>query len=812
MDVDRTTAPEVGDVGAAEPGGLTSDEAAQRLVEDGPNAIEARRRSPIVELALRFWGPIPWMIEAALVLSLAVGRWADAAIIGALLVMNGLVSFWEEHQAGNALDALKEQLATTARVRRDGTWRDLDARQLVRGDVIGIRLGDVVPADARLLAGAALELDRSALTGESLPVARSPGELVESGAVVTVGEATAEVTATGSRTSFGRAAQLVSGAGRTSHFQRAVMRIARYLIALAVALVTVILVVGVVRGNPLDEMLEFALVVAVASIPVALPAVLSVTMAVGAADLARSQAVVSHLAAVEELGGIDVLCADKTGTITENRLEVGEPAPVGGSRPDDVLAAAALASRAEHRDPIDAAVLRAADGAGAGGGGTVVDFAPFDPVVKRSTAEVRDGSTTFRVTKGAPQVVAALVDDVDVVVAADDVVEGFARRGWRSLAVARADGDGPWRLLGVLPLSDPPRDDSAPTIEAARALGVDVKMVTGDQRPIAREVARQVGLGTDIQVADVLDDVGDGTAADVATVERSDGFAQVLPEHKHRIVRLLQDAGHLVGMTGDGVNDAAALQQADAGIAVAGATDAARSAADIVLLAPGLSVIVRAIRTSREIFARMTSYAIYRIAETIRVLLFVTAAILVFDVFPVTAIMIVLLALLNDAAILAIAYDRVTGAPGPATWQLRSVLTVATVLGVAGVAASFGLFVLSREVFGLDEDVARTLMYLKLSVAGHLTIFATRTRGPFWSSRPAPLLVGAVVGTQLLATAIAAFGIFMEPIGVARAAAVWAYALAWFVVNDQCKVLTYRVLDRRTARREAAGRQEDGAA
>ncbi|MEZ5143174.1 MAG: plasma-membrane proton-efflux P-type ATPase [Acidimicrobiales bacterium] len=804
-------------------GGLTEEEAQDRLAREGRNEIVERRTPLLVRLLRHWWGPIPWMIETALVLSIVTGHWSDAAIIGALLVLNGAVSFWEEYQAGNAIEALQERLAADALVRRDGTWRTIDARDLVVGDVVRVHLGDVVPADLRLLAGSDLEVDQSALTGESLPVSRGRGEECYSGSVVTLGESDAVVVATGSRTYFGRTAQLVQEAGTVSHFQQAVLRIARYLIVLALVLVAVIVVVGVVRGNDLAELLEFALVVTVASIPVALPAVLSVTMAVGASQLAREDAVVSHLAAVEELGGVDVLCSDKTGTLTQNRLRTGEPAAVPGHDAAEVLGWAALASRRGTRDVIDRAVVTAADQVGLPTGWEVEQFSPFDPVHKRTEAVVRRGDgATARVTKGAPQVIWGLLDPDDRrTAAAMDFARGavaeFAAAGSRALGVARAgagdgdgDGDGDggsWQLLGVIPLADPPRDDSRATIEAARALGVDVKMVTGDQGAIAREIAAEVGLGGRILDADRL--VGDEEAA-ADVVEDADGFSQVFPEHKHRIVELLQQRGHLVGMTGDGVNDAPALKQADAGIAVAGATDAARAAADIVLLAPGLRVIVGAIRTSREIFERMTSYAIYRITETIRVLLFVTASIVVFDVFPVTTIMIVLLALLNDGAILSIAYDRATAAPTPVTWRMRTVLSVATALGLAGVVASFSLFAVANAVAHLPEDQLQTLMYLKLSVAGHLTIFLTRTRGPFWSSRPSNLLLGAVLGTQTLATLIAVYGVFVPAIGWGWAAVVWAYALVWFVVNDQVKQLTYRVVEgdgtaSAAARRGASG-------
>ncbi|MEG3616535.1 plasma-membrane proton-efflux P-type ATPase [Isoptericola haloaureus] len=782
--------------------GLPSAEASDRLERLGPNEITERRRNPLVVLAGYFWGPIPWMIEAALVLSLLVRNWSDAAIIGVLLAMNGAVAFSEEHQATRAIAALKERLATSARVRRDGAWTTVPVREVVPGDVVRLRLGDIVPADVRILDEAELQVDQSALTGESLPVTRGHGDAAWSGSVISRGEADGVVYATGADSYFGRTASLVETAGAVSHFQRAVLRIGHYLIVVAIALVTLTSVVSLLRGNDLVETLEFALVVTIASVPVALPAVLSVTMAVGARSLARRQAVVSHLPAVEELGGIDVLCSDKTGTLTQNRLAVGDPWCAAGVIADELIDAAALASRAEDQDPIDLAVLAATDGRPPSG--QVLRFTPFDPVGKRTEAVVRtaDGGTV-RVSKGAPQVIAGLCAGDASVTAAAGQVDDFARRGFRSLAVARTDAAGHWHLLGVLPLADPPRDDSRATIAAARDLGIEVKMVTGDQVAIGAEIARQVGLGDRILPASELGD--DDTAPDVRArrVAEADGFAQVFPEHKYRIVELLQHEGRIVAMTGDGVNDAPALKQADAGIAVANATDAARSAAEVVLLAPGLSVIVQAVRMARETFARMTSYATYRIAETVRVLLLITLAIVVLNVFPVTAVMIVLLAVLNDAAILTIAYDRVQGSVRPARWQMGTVLTVATALGFAGVVASFLLFLVADLVLDVDREVVQTLIYLKLSVAGHLTIFVTRTRGPFWS-RPAPagVLVVAVVGTQLVATIIAATGVLMAPIGWAGAGLVWAYALVWFLINDRVKIAAYALADRRAARRQ----------
>jgi H+-transporting ATPase len=778
--------------------GLTQAEADKRLAKYGPNEIAEKKQSELLKLLSYFWGPIPWMIEAAVVLSAVARHWPDFGIILLLLVANAGVGFWEEHQAGNAIAALKAKLAIKARVRRGGTWLSLAARELVPGDVIRLRMGDIVPGDARLLDGDAIELDQSALTGESLPATRKPGEAVYSGSIVRQGEAGALVYATGSATYFGKTAKLVQEAHTVSHFQRAVLKIGNYLILLAVTLVTVIVVVAIIRGDPLLTTLQFALVLTVAAIPVAMPTVLSVTMAVGARLLARKQAIVTRLAAIEELAGVDVICADKTGTLTQNKLTLGDPFSVAGVDPAQVILQGALASRADNNDTIDLAVIGGLKNDQALKGFKVTQFQPFDPVRKRTEATVTDAAgKVFKVTKGAPQVILGLSANADQVNAAvTQAVDGFAARGFRALGVARADGGSAWQFTGVLPLFDPPREQAASTISSARAMGVKVKMVTGDALAIARETSGKLGLGTNILDASGFADSDHQESAQFSqSIEDADGFAQVFPEHKYHIVDVLQRRGHIVGMTGDGVNDAPALKKADCGIAVSGATDAARAAASIVLMTTGLSVIIEAIQESRKIFQRMNSYAIYRIAETLRVLLFMTLAILVFNFYPLTAVMIVMLALLNDGAILSIAYDRVRTKNQPEAWNMRMVLGVATVLGIVGPIAAFGLFFLADRGLHLDRPRIQTLMYLLLSVAGHLTIFQTRTRGPFWSIRPAPILFGAVVGTQAIATLIAVYGLFMTPLGWGYAVLVWAYALAWFLVTDRVKLLAYRVLD-----------------
>jgi H+-transporting ATPase len=778
--------------------GLDKTGIEDRLKQYGYNEIPEKKPRPLLKFLTYFWGPIPWMIETAAVLSAIVHHWPDFTIILVLLLANAGVGFWEEYQAGNAIASLKARLALNARVRRSAEWISIPARELVPGDVIRIRLGDIVPADARIMEGDPVEVDQSALTGESLPVTCNKGDAVYSGSIIRRGETNAVVYGTGLNTFFGKTAQLVQTAHTTSHFQRAVLKIGDYLILLAVALVALILIITLFRGDRISTALQFALVLTIAAIPVAMPTVLSVTMAVGARLLSAKKAIVSRLASIEELAGMDVLCSDKTGTLTQNTLTLDAPFAVDGVDAGQVILNAALASRAENEDPIDLAVIKGLQDPRYFDHYHTLNFMPFDPVHKRTEATVRgEDGKTFKVTKGAPQVILDMAaNSSEVMSEVEKAVNEFASRGFRSLGVARMDNGEQWRFLGVLPLYDPPREDSGQTIQSAQQMGVNIKMVTGDQVAIGREIASQLKLGTNIVDAGVFEDTRHHETGQLEdAIESADGFAQVFPEHKFHIVKVLQQRGHIVGMTGDGVNDAPALKKADAGIAVSGATDAARSAASIILLTAGLSVIIDAIKESRKIFQRMTSYAIYRIAETIRVLLFMTLSILAFNFYPVTAVMIVLLSLLNDGAILSIAYDNVHHSNKPETWNMREVLGIATVLGATGVVASFGLFYLGERVFHLDRNFIQTLIYLKLSVAGHLTIFITRTRRPFWSIRPARILLLAVLGTQTLATLLAVYGLLMPPIGWGWALAVWAYALLWFVVNDGIKLAAYRILN-----------------
>jgi len=786
------------------PQGLSSDQAQERLALFGPNALIEKKLNPILKFFSYFWGPIPWMIEVAAILSAVVRHWDDLIIILVLLVFNAVVGFWQEHKAANAVEALKKQLALMAQVLRDGAWKEVAAAALVPGDIIRLRLGEIIPADVKLIEGEYLNIDQSALTGESLPVTKKAGEVAYSGSVVKQGEMLALVTCTGTHTFFGRTATLVQTAGAVSHFQKAVLHIGDYLIYLSLGLVSILILVQLERGDRIITLIQFALILTVASIPVAMPAVLSVTMAIGAQALSRLKAIVTRLESIEEMAGIDILCSDKTGTLTQNKLTLGEPVTFGARDAQELILYAALASREEDQDAIDQAVLSGLKDKEKLKNYRVLKFTPFDPVGKRTEVTLEDSEhKTFRVAKGAPQVIIRLCDlchaDTAAASRAEQVVDELAAKGYRTLGVARAEDSGPWQFLGILPLFDPPREDSAATIADARAHGIAIKMVTGDNVAIGREIARQLGLGTNIQPATDLFpketecDLGDEVAV---KIEKADGYAEVFPEHKYGIVKALQARGHLVGMTGDGVNDAPAIKQADIGIAVSGATDAARAAADLVLTAPGLAVIVRAVEEARRIFERMNSYAIYRIVETIRIMVFVVLAMIFYNFYPITAIMIILLAFFNDVPIMAIAFDRTLVSPKPVRWDMRRVLTISTVLGLIGVAETFLLLIIAKNYLRFDLGQTQTFIFLKLAVAGHLTLFVARTPRMFLKKpHPAPILLWSAVVTKLLATlfVVYPFGL-ITPISWQAVGIIWVYCLTWIFIEDLAKLSVYRRL------------------
>ncbi|MGE4531478.1 MAG: plasma-membrane proton-efflux P-type ATPase [Acidithiobacillus sp.] len=780
--------------------GLSTSEAEQRLTQFGPNALDVVKINPLAQFLGYFWGPIPWMIEAAALLSAFSGDWLTFIIVMSLLIINGLIGYWEEHKAADALSALKNQLALKSKALRDGKWGELAAQQLVPGDIIRIRLGDIVAADVKLLEGDYLSVDQSALTGESLPVNKKSGDVAYSGTITKQGEMTAIVLATGSQTFFGQTAKLVENAGAVSHFQKAVMKVGDFLIFTAIGLSIILIVVELMRGQPWLTLLQFILILVVASIPVAMPAVLSVTMALGALALSREKAIVSRLQSIEEMAGIDILCSDKTGTLTQNKMSLGEGVLFAAQNSDELLLAASLASRAEDNDAIDMAVLAGLKNPKVLDTWKNIAFTPFDPVNKRTVGKVTDGAgKAYQFTKGAPQVITGLakLSTADQQ-HADSVINDMAGKGFRTLGVARSDDDGnSWQFLGILPLFDPPRPDSKNTIAQAQAHGITVKMVTGDNVAIAKQIAGQLGLGTNIETTEVLfDKQGQPLPGAAEQIEKLDGFAQVFPEHKYGIVKALQDKGHLVGMTGDGVNDAPALKQAEVGVAVSGATDAARAAASLVLTAPGLSTIINAVEEARRIFERMNSYTIYRIAMTIDIMVFVVLAMLVFNSFPLTAIMIVLLALLDDIPIMTIAYDNTRVDNNPVRWDMHRVISIAAIMGGLSVLETFGLLIIGKQILQLDPSHLQTLIFLQLVVGGHLMLFLTRTRGAFWKPPyPSWQLASAITATQGVVVLLCGFGLLVPALPWIFIGLVWVYNIIWMIVLDILKWGVYRTTE-----------------
>lgn len=789
-------------LGVAPERGLSAQEAAARLAASGPNALDEKKVSQWQMFGKFFWGPMPWMIEAAAVMSIIVHDMVDFTIILALLLFNAILGFWHEKQAANALDALKGALAQQAQAFRDGAWATVLAADLVPGDIVRVRLGNVVPADLKLIEGDYLDVDQSALTGESLPVSKTVGQLCYSGSIAKKGEMTGVVVGTGPNTFFGRTASLVQSAGAKSHFVEANNLIGDFLIVLALGLAVIMVGEQLHRGEDFFRIAEYALLLLVAAIPVAMPAVLSMTMAMGARALAAEKAIVSRLDCIEELAGVSILFSDKTGTLTQNKLTLGEPVLWGATGREDLLLAAALASKIEDNDPIDLAIIGGLKDATALKNFRQTAYVPFDPVAKRTEATISgpDGAS-FKVSKGMPPVLFALAglagDELDK---AEKIVADNAARGLRTLAAARTDAAGQWKMLGILPMFDPPREDSKETIARAAEYGVKVKMVTGDDVAIARTIAADLGLGQTIVAASKIfvDEVGKGDVP-MELAERVDvaeGFGRVFPEHKWAIVKSAQQLGHIVGMTGDGVNDAPALKQANVGIAVSGATEAARAAAGLILTAPGLSVIIRGIEEARKTFERMMGYAYYRVAMTVSIMVFIVMIMVFYGMPVLTPVMIILLALLDDVPVMLIAFDNARISPTPSTWDMRRVIVISSLLALIGVVQSAGLLRYLEHESHMPLAQIQTAMFMQLVIAGHLLLFSTRARG-FFFQKPWPerRFFLAIMGTQVFAACMAGFGWLVAPISWSLIGLVWLYNLAWLFAIDLAKLAIFRELD-----------------
>ncbi|XP_021275870.1 plasma membrane ATPase 4 [Herrania umbratica] len=807
--------------------GLSADEGANRLQIFGPNKLEEKKESKILKFLGFMWNPLSWVMESAAIMAIALANgggkppdWQDFVGIVCLLVINSTISFIEENNAGNAAAALMAGLAPKTKVLRDGKWSEQEAAILVPGDIISIKLGDIIPADARLLEGDPLKVDQSALTGESLPVTKNPGDEVFSGSTCKQGEIEAVVIATGVHTFFGKAAHLVDSTNQVGHFQKVLTAIGNFCIcSIAIGMLVEIIVMYPIQHRKYRDGIDNLLVLLIGGIPIAMPTVLSVTMAIGSHRLSQQGAITKRMTAIEEMAGMDVLCSDKTGTLTLNKLSVDKNLVevfVKDVDKEHVVLLAARASRTENQDAIDAAIVgMLADPKEARAGIREVHFFPFNPVDKRTALTYIDSNGNWhRASKGAPEQILKLCNArEDLKKKVHSIIDKFAERGLRSLAVSRQQvpektkesAGTPWQFVGLLPLFDPPRHDSAETIRRALNLGVNVKMITGDQLAIAKETGRRLGMGTNMYPSASL--LGQDKDASIAAlpveelIEKADGFAGVFPEHKYEIVRKLQERKHICGMTGDGVNDAPALKKADIGIAVADATDAARSASDIVLTEPGLSVIISAVLTSRAIFQRMKNYTIYAVSITIRIVfgfLFI-ALIWKFDFSP---FMVLIIAILNDGTIMTISKDRVKPSPLPDSWKLKEIFATGIVLGgyLALMTVIF-FWVMHDTKFFPDKFGVRSLrgsdhemmaaLYLQVSIVSQALIFVTRSRSWSYVERPGLLLVTAFIIAQLVATLIAVYANWgfakIKGIGWGWAGVIWLYSIVFYIPLDLMK-------------------------
>ncbi|XP_016454590.1 ATPase 9, plasma membrane-type-like [Nicotiana tabacum] len=810
--------------------GLTNEEGQNRLQIFGHNKLEEKKENKVLKFLGFMWNPLSWVMEAAAIMSIALANgggkppdWPDFVGIVVLLIINSTISFIEENNAGNAAAALMANLAPKTKILRDGKWSEEEASILVPGDLISVKLGDIIPADARLLEGDPLKIDQAALTGESLPVTKQPGDQVFSGSTVKQGELEAVVIATGVHTFFGKAAHLVDSTNQVGHFQKVLTSIGNFCIcSIVVGIVIEILVMWPIQKRKYRDGIDNLLVLLIGGIPIAMPTVLSVTMAIGSHRLSQQGAITKRMTAIEEMAGMDVLCSDKTGTLTLNKLTVDknliEVFPKNADK-DTVMLLAARASRVENQDAIDACIVNMLnDPKEAREGIQEVHFFPFNPVDKRTAITYIDESGNWhRASKGAPEQIIELCDlKGDVLKKAHEIIDNFANRGLRSLGVARQtvpeknkDSAGsPWEFVGLLPLFDPPRHDSAETIRKALELGVNVKMITGDQLAIGKETGRRLGMGTNMYPSSAL--LGGHKDESIASIpveeliEQADGFAGVFPEHKYEIVKKLQERKHICGMTGDGVNDAPALKKADIGIAVDDATDAARSASDIVLTEPGLGVIVSAVLTSRAIFQRMKNYTIYAVSITIRVVMGFMLIALIWE-FDFPPFMVLIIAILNDGTIMTISKDRVKPSPLPDSWKLNEIFATGIVLGTYQAIMTVVFFYLAADTdFFTEKFNVKSIrdnpyeltaaVYLQVSVISQALIFVTRSRSWSFLERPGVLLVTAFLLAQFVATLITVYANWtfarIHGIGWGWAAIIWIYTIITYIPLDVLKFIS----------------------
>lgn len=767
--------------------GLTSTEAAERLRQFGRNMLAEARPSELAALLRKFWGLIPWMLEIAIIMDVILGRWVEAAVIATLLIFNGLMGFAQERRAVGVLSLLRQRLTVNARVRRDGSWQVLPSAEIVPGDLVRLRVGDVVPADIRLTDGEIL-LDQSVLTGESLPVEHRAGSTTYSGSLVRRGEATGEVMATGTRTYYGQTAELVRVAEAPPRLERFVVAIAKYIAALDVLLAVAVFAAAAIRGTPLMEVLPFVLMLLVASIPHILPTMFTMTAALGSRGLAEKGVLVARLSAIEDAASMDVLCLDKTGTLTKNRLTVEQLAPFASATSDEVLRLAALASDEATQDPIDLAILEAARARGIIANLSArLNFIPFDPSTKRSEVLIQQNDQEVRVIKGAPQTITELVQAPWLEIAAE--VSRLSADGARVLAVATGTGSS-LHIAGLIALSDPPRPDSPALIANLHSRGVRVLLVTGDGEATARAVAAKLGITGEVAPAGTIRE-----GINPEALDRFGVFAGVFPQDKFLLVQALQKAGHVVGMTGDGVNDAPALKQADVGIAVSSATDVAKAAASLVLTRPGLGEVIMAVDGSRRIYQRMKTFVLTMNTRKISIPMFLALGVLVLGAFVLNPLLMVLFMLVADIATMAVSMDQVTPSAMPDHWDVRPLMVMAAGLATLLLLMSGAVFWFALNVLRLGPAETQTLVFVWLVFAGsQAVLYLTRARGFFWAKpHPSRSLNMSTLLVVSVVTLMATQGWLMAAISLYLVGGALLLAIIFLVVADLLKVALARL-------------------
>lgn len=780
--------------------GLETGEIESRVKQYGFNEVPERKDNPLLRFMKKFWGLTAWMLETIIAISWLLHRYADLAIVAGLLVLNALISFFEEQKASGAVAALRKNLQVNTRVLRDGTWKAISARELVPGDIVRLRPGDFVPADVKIVTGE-LAVDQSALTGESMTMEKKVDGVLYSGSVIRQGEANGVVILTGTKTYYGRTTELVQSARPKLHMEEVISRVVKVLVIIVGALLAIAFAVSLVRGVNLIEILPLMLVLLLSAVPVALPVMFTVSMAVGSMELARKGVLVTRLSASEDAATMNVLCVDKTGTITMNKLSITTVIPLNGFTEDETILHGALASQEANQDPIDLAFLGTARQKNLPlGSYTIKSFVPFDSKTRRTEVVAQKAEQEFRAMKGAVTTIASACGlDPKEIGELEARTSDLAQKGHRVLAVARAEAHGQPRLVGMVTFTDSLRPNSKGLIEELKGLGISVKMLTGDALPIAKDIAREVGLGDNVKRISDLEDMGKKDpllAAEAA--EKSDGFAEIYPEGKYNVVKSLQMKKHVVGMTGDGVNDAPALRQAEVGIAVSNAVDVAKGAASVVLTREGLSGIVDLVTNGRMVYQRITTWVINKISRTIFKASFVVLIFLITGKFVISALGMILVVFMTDFAKISLSTDNVRGSRMPETWNITGLVTIAMILGILMIAESVGLFFIGSTYLGLSADIQalNTFGFEIMIYFAIFSLFVVRERRHFWNSRPSWTLLGALLLDAIIAAILATFGVFgMKPIPFTTTLIVIGYSFFFSLfINDLVKYILVRRL------------------